>query len=364
MEKDETTQATPWQDPGNLVWREFHLRDSVFIGPHLRLRPDDDNSVLLQYGELPDQRIQLGKGTTNVVLDISDLKSKVNPADVGADYDAPAATHTIPVNSTTTPSGLIKVTVKNADGTKCGNMLLSFTTNPLSVYVVYTDNASGMVLDASADGGLLKVRTDADASVNFQGCGFQTSGGGGGGEITQPITIGVQTDGVWMIAVSDSLGTKHGVMLLAFYNGATLDAVELLTHQTGAWTGRFRSQVTGGGLAVITDFDVVINKADDLTGAAVGLAATPGGTGPWYLTLDVSAYDSEMFVVSMRNSPKFGTALLSYTRCANPTVVLVTSHHTPDMAAPTAAIVGGNVRVYIDSAGYTGAYARVGYPSA
>jgi hypothetical protein len=365
MRKDADTQATPWQYPGNLVWREFHLRDSVYIGPHLRLRPTDDNSVLLQYGELADQRIQLGQGTTNVVLDISDLKSKVNPADVGADYDAPAASHTIPISSTTTPSGLIKVTAKNSDGTKCGNMLLSFTTNPLSVYVVYIDNASGMVLDAIADSGVLKVRTDADVSVNFQGCGFQTSGGGGGGEITQPITIGVQTEGVWMIAVSDSKYTKFGVMLLAFYNGgATLDAEELLTHQTGAWTGRFRSQVTGGGLAVITDYDVVINKADDLTGSAVAVSVSGAGTGPWYLPINVSSYDSEMFVVSIRNNPKFGTALLSYTRCANPTVVLVASHHTPDMAAPTAAIVDGNVRVYVDSAGYTGAYARVGYPSA
>ena len=366
LKKNETTQLTPWQY-ANTAWREFYLSDGVYIGPHLRLRPEDTNSVLLQYGLSDDntKRIKLGDSGSNVQLDITNIQNTINPASLGNDYDLPQASHSIPISSADTPSGLIKITAKNADGTKCGNLLLSYTTtNTLNVYVVYTDNVSGINIDAIVDGGVLKIRTDEDMSVNYQFCGFQTAGGGGSGEITQAINIGAQSEGVWMIAVSNALKTKFGVMLLAFYKGATLDAEELLTHQTGDWTGRFRSQVSGTDLAVVTDYDVVINKADDLTGSASAIAATAGGTGPWDLTVNVSSYDSEMFVVSIRKTPKFGTALLSYTRGANPTVVLVASHHTPDMAAPTAAIVGGNVRVYVDSSGYSGAYARVGYPSA
>jgi hypothetical protein len=364
LTKNGDTQLTPWQY-ANTAWREFRLDDGVYIGPHLLLRPEDTNSVLLQYGLGDKKRIKLGDSGTNVQLDVTAIQDSINPASVGNDYDLPKASHPISISSTDTPSGLIKITAKNADGTKCGNLLLSYTTwDTLNVYVVYTDNVSGITLDAVVEGGKLYIRTDEDMSVNYQFCGFQTPGGGGSGEITQAITIGAQTEGVWMIAVSNALKTKYGVMLLAFYKGATLDAEELLTHQTGDWTGRFRSQVSGTDLAVVTDYDVVIDKADDLTGSASAIAATAGGTGPWYLTVNVSSYDSEMFVVSIRNNPKFGTALLSYTRGANPTVVLVASHHTRDMAAPTAAIVGGNVRVYVDSAGYTGAYARVGYPSA
>jgi hypothetical protein len=365
LTKNADTQLTPWQY-ANTAWREFKLSDGVYIGPHLLLRPEDNNSVLLQYGIGNAKRIKLGDSGTNVQLDITAIQNTINPATVGNDYDLPKTSHLIAIKSTDTPSGLIKITAKNADGTKCGNLLLSYTTSgTLNVYVVYVDkDVSGITLDAIVDGGKLYIRTDEDMSVNYQFCGFQTASGGGSGEITQAINIGVESEGVWMIAVSNALKTKYGVMLLAFYKGATLDAEELLTHQTGDWTGRFRSQVSGTDLAVVTDYDVIIDKADDLTGSASPIAATPGGTGPWYLIVNVSGYYSEMFVVRIRNSPKYGTALLSYTRGANPTVVLVASHHTPDMAAPTAAIVDGNVRVYVDSAGYSGIYARVGYPSA
>ena len=370
------TGQTWWQNDDG-TWKPFVLNDSVFIGPKIRLRPDDNNSILLQYGNLATQRIILGAGGTNIVTTVQDLANKINPADVGKDFDASSSQHTVAISSSTTPSGFLQINARNADKSKTGSLLLSFTCGssvtggtPMQVYTVFMQKSPSLnILAAEAINGKMIVTTDADVSISYQGCGFQTSGTGLSGEITQVINTAAAASGLWLISVSNTAATKFGVMLLAFYlSQGTYRVQEFLVQTAGPWVYKFRSDVTTA-IVIKTDSDIKINKATLLTGSA--LALTPivqgSGSGPFYAELDLTGSDADMFVMTReRGAPvyKYGILMLAYNRLMG-SVTVVGTHTSPNMTPPRATfLVGGNVRVYIDEGGYSVSWSRVGFPSA
>lgn len=388
-----TQTGQTWWQHANGAWMDFRVQEAVLIGPHIRLRPDDSNSVVMQYGPtLPvgdskealkdraNRRFKLAGADAystdfyNVFNKLTDISNSLTVTEKGKDYGPAGNEHVIDINTSKTPSGLVEVNVKNAtDPTKTGSLLLSFVAKPLDAYIIFSHRSPSMTtlsvrVNAS---GKLAVLTDDGCSVSYQLCGYQTGGGSSTDQKQKHLTIDVGSAplGLWLVAASNTTVAtpKYGTMLLAFYKtgAASFHVQNMFVHTSGAWVDPMTSNPEDTGIIVNVDYDITVTGLN-MVGAGSFLSVTQGGS--YYYQVDLTSYTTEMFAVLLSRVGQYSILLLSYNAAAAQLLV-VGSHVSPGLTqAPTAGLFISGAsrygRVYVD-APYTGrSWIRIGYPSA